>query len=885
MRTPPPTWLRVLARLVPGGRRIEWVREWSAEIAHVRTRRSRSTAFSLHLAVLEDALTLRARTLTQGSIRMDVRYALRSLLRQSGFTVVVVLTLGLGLGAAVTLFSAVHGIALRPLPYDAPGRVALVTTAFRGHFEIASFPASVPEYLELKAENPAFADLAAYQIGRSNVGGLEEPRRVTVASATANVLDVLGVAVEVGRGFVAGEDRPSAERVAVLTHGMWRESWGGDPGAIGQTLRIDGTAHTIIGVLPAGFEFPGAEPDLLRAVRIDPANPGDRSSHWLSMVARLRDGTDVEAARAETRSLLERWQAEAPDRHGLTVEGHPVSITGVREAMVGDMRRPLQVMSAAVFLVLLVACLNVANLLLVRGEDRRHEFGVRAALGAGRGALVRQLLMESGALAVAGGLLGLGLAAAALSILPELARGSLPPNTHLALDEPVLIASGMLVAAVAVAFGLIPAFAAKGDAAATLAGVDVKSTSGRRRLALRRGLVVAEVAAAVVLIAGAGILGRSFGALLTVDVGLDVDRVALFDLELNPSSYPEIADVAAFHRELKERAEALPSVEAVGSIRTVPLAGGGGLEFVDVLGETPPAEGDGRNWNVLYQLVDPGLFEALGVAPVSGRGVEPRDVAGAAPIVVVNETAVRALWGPDTNPLGREIRLGGMEGNTNPVLRVVGVVADTRQSGLDRDPPPQIFVPRAQAAAIYNGLGARFATVVVRASGDPGAILPVMRDMVREMDPELPFASPRTLHEQVARSVGDRRLLVVLMGSFSAVAALLGAVGLYGLMAYVVRRRSREFGIRYVLGAARRTVVGGVMIEAAGLLTLGSAMGVALAVVSSGMLDDLVYGIGTRDPLALIGAPVLLILVGLVAAWLPARRASAVDPALVLREE
>lgn len=879
-RTPP--LLRLLALLAPGSRRAAWIREWSGELAHAR--HVGAGLSTVYLAALEDATGLRARTLRHGSVLMDVRYALRSLLRRPGFTAVVVLTLGLGLGASVALFSAVRGIALRPLPYDDPDGVVMVTTAFRGHFEATAFPASEPEYLELEEENPAFEELAAYYLGESNLAGTGEPRRATVVQATANVLDVLGVEVALGRGFAEDEDRPSAERAAILTHGLWLEGWGADPGAVGETVRIDGRAHTVVGVLPPDFEFPGGEPDVLATLRIDRADPGGRSSHWLEMLARLRDGVDIEAARAETRALLARWEEEFPDRHGLSPEGHPALITGVREAMTGEMEQPLTVLAGAVFLVLLVACLNVANLLLVRGEDRRREFGVRTALGAGRGALVRQLLVESGFLAVAGGAVGLGLAVAALRVLPTLARGTLPPNTVLTVDGAVLAAAAVLVLAVAVVFGLLPSWAVDSDVAGTLREGGRKSTAGRSRLTFRRALVVVEVAAAVALIAGAGVLARSFGQLLSVDPGLRVEGVALVDLELNPASYPTTRDVASFHAELKRRAEDRPEIVSVGAIRTAPLGTGGGWESVAVPGETPLQEGDGRNWTVQYQVVDPGIFEALGIPVVSGRAPDAGDAEGSMPVVVVNRSAARALWG-EKDPVGRELQLGGFPGNTNPLMSVVGVVEDVHQTSLDREPPPQIYVPRAQAGANYGGLGTRFATVVVRTRADAAEALTVVRSLIRDMDPALPVASARTMGEQVGRSVGDRRFLVVLMGLFSGAAALLGAVGLYGLMAYVVRRRRHEFGIRYALGAARGRVVGGVVGEAALLLVMGSLVGVALAWLGGDLLDGLIYGVTPRDPAALLAAPLLLTAVGLLAAWLPARRASAVDPARVLREE
>lgn len=890
-RRPPPRTLRILARLVPASRREGWLSEWAAEWAVARGsgRRARGGSgrgmLSVLIAAAEDALTLRVRGLRHAGATADVRYAVRSLAARPGFVAVVVITLGLGIGATVSIASAVRGVLLRPLPWDDPERIVRITTAFHGGFEAPVFSASVLEYFDLQADHAGFQEVAAYVSTRSNLGREGEPLRVGLVQTTPNLFDVLGTDARVGRVFVESEGRPGADRVALLTHGIWTEAFGGDPDVVGTSVRLDERAHLVVGILPPDFEFPGVDVDVLTTLRIDRANAGGRGSHWVYMLGRLRDGVELEQARATAADLLPRWEGRYAGQHTLSADAHPLVFRGVREVVVGEMRGPLLVLSGAVLLVLLVACLNVANLLLVRGEDRAREFGVRAALGSGRGRVARQLLVESGLLVLAGGLVGLGLAVGALELLPGLAQGAFPPNAAPSLDGAVLVFGGGLVVGVTLFFGLLPAFGAGSDVARVLREGGLRSTAHRGRLAFRRALVVTEVAAAVALVAGAGVLARGFTNILAVDPGFEREGVLLFDLELPSAKYSTAQEAAAFHRELGARAEALPGVRAVGAVRSPPLSGDAPWESVSLPDEPAPTHDEAVGWSVQYQVVDAGFFDALGLPVRSGRALVDSDRADRPLVAVVNRAAARALWG-ERDPIGREVRLGPPPpAGPNPALTVVGVVADVRQTGLDQAPAPQLFVARAQADSIYGGLGAAFATVVVRTDGDPMSLLPSLRSVVWEMDPRLPVASPRTLEEQVVRSVGDRRLLTVLMTLFSAVAAVLGAVGLYGLVAYVVTRRSREIGIRYALGAGRARVVRRIVGEALALVLIGSALGVGVALALGEVLAGFTFGTGPRDPTVLVGAPLLLVGVGLLASWIPARRASSVHPAEVLRQE
>lgn len=880
-----PLWLRLTSRLVPENRREAWLREWRAELAH-RGETGRIRLLD-HLAPLEDALGFR-RTVGGGAgpvagILRDLRLALRTLRSSPGFTATVVLTLGVAIGANTAVFSLVEDVLLRPLPYERPDEVARVEIGFGRAGEFTPLAASGPEYLELE-EAHVFEEIAGYWTSSVNLGGIEEPLRIPAAAVSPEFLPLLGIDAALGRGFTEEDGRPGAAEVALLGHGLWERAFGGDPGVLGRDVIVNGRPATVVGVLPPDFEFPGAEVELLRPLTLDRADPGRRSSHWLSVLARLRSGLGLEAAQSELDALFARWQEERPELHQLG-GSHPAFLVSVREAVAGDSRRSLLILMGAVGVVLLVACVNLANLLLVRGESRAREMGVRTALGAGRGALARQLLVESLVAAVLGGMLGVGMAAWAVRFIPELAAGSLPPGTSPELDLRVLAFSVVVTAGAGVLFGLLPAWrASRADVAGLIReGGGARSRSaGRASVLLQRLLVAGEVAAAVALVAAAAVLGRSLAQLAGVETGFETEGVVVMDFALSSGSYPETADLVAFHRELDRRLAESPGVEAAGAIRTLPLRGPGGwesLELLDQQFQDPDADA-----TVAYQVASPGYFEAMSIPVIEGRGFRAGDHTEAPPVALLNETGAREFF-PEGGAVGRRIRLGAFPGNTNPAITVVGVVGDVRQVSLDNEIPPQLYVPRAQAGLHYGGLGTRFATLAVKGAGGPSATLQATRAVLRQMDPNLPVTGMRTLDEHVTRSLGDRRFMALLMGGFSAVVLLLGALGLYGLLGYVVSRRTREIGIRLALGARSREVLGRVVAEATALVVLGSIVGVGAALLGADLLEGLVYGVDPRDPVLLAVAPGVLLLVGVAAALAPARRAASVDPTEALRAE
>lgn len=835
-------------------------------------------------AIGERRVHERRRASRLDGLRRDLLLAARSLRRNPVFALVVVTTLALGIGANTAILAVVRGILVRPLPYENADRLAALWLEFRPEDggpgrEIV---ASEPEYLELRAATRTFAGIAAYWTGEVNVGGIVEPLRVPAAAVSANFLRVLGASPILGRDFAEGEDRPGTESVIILGDGLWRRALGGSRDAVGSTIPVNGRPATIIGVLPASFVFPDGDAEILQLNRVDPANPAGRSSHYLSMLGRLEPDATLEQARAELATLTARWNAEFPDRHGPS-DHHPIVMTGLRERIVGDVRQQLYIVSGAVALVLLIACVNVANLMLARTENRHREIGIRAALGAGKTRLVAQMMTESALVALIGGGAGVVLATLGVRFLIGIGPEALPRLEAVRVDGVVLGFALALSLATGLLFGLLPALlGARNHPAAAVKEGGPTGTVGAKRMIVRRLLVAGEVGLAVMLLVGAGLLVKSFVRLQQVDAGFRYDGVVTMDFSLTSARYPTPRDLARFHAELDRRVRALPGIRGAGAVRALPLRGAPGWETVSLTGaRTPDAQGGGV---AQYQVVSPGYFEALSIPLLAGRRFTEDDRVDAAPVAIINETMARLYW-PDWDPLRERVQLGNWPGNTNPEMTIVGIVADVLQTGLSGEHIPQLYVPRPQAGAYYNGLGTRFATYAVRSDTDPISTIRAVRAVIRDLDPDLPLANVQTMERVVARSLADTRFTSLLMTIFSAVALILGAVGIYGLMAYTVAQRTREIGLRMALGADRARVLWGVVRQGMVLTLLGLTAGLALAWGIGKIVAGLVFEVSVRDPLVFAGAPLLLLAVALLAAYLPARRAAAVDPMVAIRAE
>ena len=850
----------------------------------------------------------------------DARHAARALARSPGFAATVVLVLALGIGANVAMFSVVHGMLIRPLPYPDAGAIVRITESFQGRPSSRIVNASLEAIME---EAESFEQIAAYRPSAFEWAGPEGAVTLRGAQVSPAMFPLLRARPHLGRLFTEGEARAGADRVVLLSHGAWARRFGFDPDIVGAVFELDYAPHTVVGVLAEGFFFPSPEEELWTP-HVDPGwfvsaegpdgTPG-LSVRWSSIAAlgRLAPGVSAERATTEVRTILQRSgifarardiSARARDAQGGRASAGTPEIDGwvipLQEEMVRGYRPALLVLTVATALVLLVACINVAGLLLARGVTRRRALAVCAALGAGRGRLVRQLLTESVVLSATGGLLGLAAAAAVLGVLPAVVPGDVARLDDVGINGPGLAFALALSVVVGLAFGAAPAFQwsrfglvrALNEGSAQAAGGFRLLRSNRARA----GLAAAQVALAVVLLVGAGLLLRSFVGLVTVDRGYDPTNLITArtaDPEarrgaggLRPGGGGNETD-AGFRTALLEavtRLERLPGVAAVGVSSDLPLASGGtrSATSVRVAGRPEPASaGDRLTPQVAW--ASPGYFDAMGLRLLGGRLFTDIDRAGSAGVVVVNETFARRL-SDDGEVVGRRVRFGLDSGDGDEQWReVIGVVADLRYSGLAAgEPQAEAFVPADQAAPARSA-GAMFVTV--RTTGDPLALVPFLEEAVAEAHPRARLDDVMTMDGRLSLAVAQPRFYAVLVGLFAALALLLAAAGIYGLLSYTVAQRRGEIGIRMALGARRGDILGLVVRQGAMLVAAGAVVGLAAAAASSRVLESFLYGVATDDRLTFVAAPLVLVAVALVACWLPARRATRVDPMEVLRFE
>jgi len=800
------------------------------------------------------------------SLLQDVRYGLRRLSKSPGFTIVAAGALALGIGANTAIFSVVNAVLLRPLPYPAPDELVQVWET-RPRQNMASVEASPNEFLAWAAEGRSFRHLAAVDFANYNLTGRGEPERVTAALVSAEYFPAFGVAPAAGRAFLAEEDQPGKENVVVLTHDFWQTRFGGDPSVLDQTVSLDGAACAVVGIMPRGFRLP-QDAKLARPIAFAPEARTRAGSHYLQVFGRLAGGVTREQAGAELSGIAARLE----QTFASTNAGHGVVLVPLREQLVGDVRPALLVLLGAVGLVLLIACANLANLLLARAEGRRKEVAVRAALGASRWRIVRQLLAESVLLAAAGGGLGLLLAVWGVDLLVSLDPAGVQRVGEVALDAGVLAFTVALSLATGLVFGLAPALqASKTDFVETLKEGGRSSTGPARAGRLRGALVVSEVALTLVLLVGAGLLVKSFARLLDVDPGLDPRGVLTLDLSLPPAKYAERRQVAAFYERLLGEVAALPGVEVAGAVSVLPLGGDDNSNFVEIEGRPPLAPGQALRAG--RRNASPDYFRALRVPLKSGRALAPSDAADAPPAAVINEAMARAFF-PGEDPVGKRLRTG----DNNPWVTIVGVVGDVRHRGLDVDTRPEMFFPHAQSPS-------RQMSLVVRSGGDPLALVGAVRERVRAVDKDQPVGNVKTMEAWVAESVASRRFAVLLLAAFALVAAGLAAVGIYGVVSYGVAQRTHELGLRLALGAQRSDVLRLVIRQGMKMTLVGAAVGLAAALALTRLMAGLLYGVSATDPLVFAGVALLLVAVALLACYVPARRATRVDPMVALRHE
>jgi predicted permease len=791
-------------------------------------------------------------------VSADLRYALRQLRRAPGFALVVALVLALGIGVNTAIFSVVNAVLLRDLPYRAADRLVM---AFTTYPDFGHSSTSLPDFLDWRAGFRGTGDLAAFGNASYNVTGDGAPERAKGAAVTADYFRVLGAPPAHGRAFTPDEERGAMPGVAMLGHGFWQRRFNGDPRVVGGTITLNGIPRTIVGVAPATLTLPDA-PDVLVPLRTDSAF--GRRAEYLKVIGRLGPGVTLEQGRAVLATVNRRLQAQYPETNS---ERLTIDLVPMRDEIVGAARPALLVFMGAVGLVLLVACANIANLLLVRATVREREVAVRTALGASRGRVFRQFLVESLVLALAGGVAGLALAAAIVRLLRATATDAIPRLGEVGLDARALAFTLVLSVGTGLLFGIAPALRlAREQVQQTLRGGGRGIAGGAGRL--RAGLVLAEVALSVVLLVGAGLLLRSFVELQRVQPGFDAERVLTFQVSLPSTAYPSVdTQVRPFWNGLLERARGLPGVRTAAVTSTIPLTGANYLTF-DVAGrEAQPGE------DLQPFMVSDGYFRAMGVPIVRGRTFTAADGAGAPRVAVINAEAARRFW-PGRDPIGARITTG----DTTDYMTIVGVVADVRQEGMSAKPYPQLYGVAAQ-----NPMRAMY--VVVRTAGDPNALAGAMRRAVAALDPQLPVYNVATMQERVAQSVARPRVTAVLVALFGASALGLAAFGIYGVVAFSVAQRTRELGVRVAVGARPGDVVRLVVRQGMQPAVAGVAVGLVVALAAARLIAGLLFGVGAADPLTFAGVALFLAGVALAATWLPARRATRVSPLEALRAD
>jgi putative ABC transport system permease protein len=808
----------------------------------------------------------------------DIRYGLRQLRRNPGFTIVAVLTLALGIGANTAIFSAVDAVLLRPLPFSQPERLVSVLSVQipRGNGREASYP----DFLDWRARSHAFDQMAVYRTENFTLKSGGEPAHISGAVVSADLFSLLGVTPRLGRTFLRGDDVPGSVNgtdAVILSYGFWQARFGSDQHVVGRALNLDGRAFTVVGVAPPGFQFPirGEPIDLWATIAVDMPSGGngmatERGAHYLDVIARLKPKVTFAQAQAEMNSIVGTLNEQYPNIHPRAARVVPEL-----DGLAGPARPGLLILLAAVGCLLLIACANVANLLLARATARRREMFIRAALGAGRGRVIRQVLTESILLSLLGGLVGLLLGLRGVNLLVRIVPADIPRLAQASLDGRVLVFVTAVSALTAFLFGLAPALAgSKFDLVGSLKESGQGHSLRLHQTRTHGALVIGEVAMALVLLASAGLLIRSFISLASADPGFDAHHVLTLRLD-SPPHYSH-AQQPQFFSDVLGRVRSLPGVRSVSGVFGLPFSEVDARTGFAIEGQ-PVAEANRPQ--TAYVAVEPHYFRTLGIPLEKGRDFTAHDDLASAPVAIINETLARRYF-PHQDPIGQRIQPGISNGygKKQPLREIVGVVGDVKLHDLAASAGPQCYVPSAQSP-----LG--LLTVVVRTDGDPLSLAPAVRSVVASANKEVTVYNVATLQQLISRSVAAPRFLTLFLGMFASLAVLLAAVGLYGLVSYSVSLRTRELGIRMALGAEKRDVVRMVIGQGLRLTLIGVAIGVAGALALTRFLSSLLYGVKPTDPLTFIAVSLILIAVALVACYIPARRAAKVDPMVALRYE
>ena len=795
----------------------------------------------------------------------DLRFGLRSLRRQPGFVAVALATLALGIGTATAMFTVVNGVLLKPLPFRDPA--SLVTIQIRGGQD-GIFPLPDADFLALRANRPAFESLAVYAPTSFNLTGSGTPDVVRAAWATGDFFTTLGVQPYLGRFFTAADDAPGAANAVVLSHRFWSSRFGANPAIVGQAIRLDDLPCTVIGVGPPGLQFPRRELDLWRNRIIGP--PPRRGPFYLTGLARLRAGES--AATPAVRGNLDAVVAAIKQQHG--PGSWTFQVLPLTDALVGDVRTPLYLLLAAVGFLLLIAVANVANLLLSRSAARQREIAVRVALGASRRRLARQLLTESAVLSGTGGVLGVLLGFGLTRVLLPLGATMIPRLAEIRMDGRVLGFAALVSVGAGLLFGIAPALQLSRDEAADPLREGQRVGASRSRRRLQRTFVVAEIALALVLSVGSGLLVKSLIRLQHVDVGFFPARLLTFALTLPEARYRDENASRTFYQRLLERLDTVPGVQSAAVAVSLPP---------DQVTVTDNFTAEGQHYAPgesapvgTLMVISPSYFKTMGIPLLRGRLFDDRDRPGAERVVIVSK-ALADRYYPNGDAVGRRFRNGGPERPNNQWMRVIGIVGDVKYDGLAAAPPPAYYWPFPQ-----NPWSDQF--VVIRTSLDPASIVPAAREAVWAVDRELPLARVRTMDEIMAEASADPTFRTYLLGSFGALGLVLALIGVYGVMSYAVTQRAHEMGVRAALGARPADLVILILKDAGWLAAIGVTLGTGSALAVTTTIEKLLFGVTPRDPITFVGVAVLLSMAALLASWIPARRASRVDPLSVIRD-
>jgi len=806
------------------------------------------------------------------TLLQDLRYAIRLLAKSPGFTAIAVLTLALGIGANTAIFTVVNAVLLRPLGFRDPSSLVLVA-------EKSAFPTistSFQNYIDWRDQSHSFESLEATRGTTITLTGAGEPERLNARMATAPLFSLLGVSAALGRTFLADEDRAGGPPVAVLGYGLWQRRFGGSHDLLGKSITLDSQPYTVVGVLPSGFELLQPADVFLPFHPWAKTLPDDRNWHpGIFVIGRLKEGISREQGRTEMVAITKRLEEQYP----IYNTGTSADVVGLQEQLVKNVRPALLLLLGAVAAVLLIACVNVANLLLARAAARGREVAIRTSMGATRWRVTRQLITESILLSVAGGTLGLLFAWASLGPLLKLSASTLPAVFAVSLDRWVLFFTLVVSLATGLLFGIVPALrTGKLDIRETLNEGSRGSTAGPGHHRIRGALVAAEIAMAMLLLVGAGLLLRSFSHMQENPPGFQADHLLVADLPLSLSAYSKPEQRFEFFDRLLERAKSLPGVRSAGASSFLPVSGGGGLLHFNINGHPPKSPHDYIATG--YRTITPNYFETLGVPLVQGRFFTAADAEKAPAVVVINVAMARTYF-PGENPLGKRLQVGATPESDVPWMEVVGVVGDVRQ-GLDLEPKAEMYLPYRQADAV---LPVFQLSIVLRTATDPKLQASALRSALAEIDPNQPLVRVRTMEENMAATVAQPRFRTWLIGIFAALALVLAGVGVYGVMSYTVTQRTSEIGIRVTLGAQPEDVFRIVVGEGLRVALAGVGVGIVAALALTRLLQSFLYGVSAYDPLTFGGVALILTFVAVAASFFPARRATHVDPMVALRYE